>query len=346
MNVLFVNYVDKIAGGERYIANVINSLPKEINIFLLTPNSNSQIEQLIDRIFSKISLKFKRTLGPFPRLSIPLFLKCISIVRREKIDVIHLNDHYLFPTFVIVKYLFRIKIVFTSHGKWDTYFLINKFLLKLLNPVTLVSTNIQYERVDKLVDKKFLMPFFVNSNTIDSKKLSNRIRLGIVGRFSPVKNFELAFDIIDLLDKDVYELNIFGDRSVHLGEESSDYLKKISQESLNRDNVTTHGVVLNHYELYSNIDILLLTSNTESFSLVSIEALSFGIPVVSTQTEGTDIIIESGFNGYVCHTKVEFVKSIKYIVKEYELFSSNALLSSKKFDRKAYIEKLFKIYES
>jgi len=344
MNILFVNFVDKIAGGERYIANVINSLPENINIFLLTPNKNSQIEHLIERNIFKESLKFKRTFGPFPRLSLPLLFKTIKIIKRDKIDIIHLNDHYLFPTFIIIKYLFGIKVIFTSHGKWDTYFLINRIFLKLLNPITIASTDIQYKRVDKNVEKVFLMPFFVKGVTSNVRKINKKIKLGIVGRFSPVKNFELAFSIIDSLDKDIYELHIFGNRSVHLDEESNEYLTMILEEVSKRENIISHGVILDHNQLYKDIDILLLTSKTESFSLVSIEALSFAIPVVSTPTEGSSTIIKDGFNGFVCKTKEEFTESIKIIVKNYKYFSQNSLLFCKNFNKEKYIEKLVKIY--
>lgn len=345
LKVLFVNYVDKIAGGERYIANIINNLPSQIDVFLLTPNQNSQIEELLHRKIIKYSKKFIRTFGPFPRFSFSLFFEVIRIIKKEKIDAIHLNDHYLFPTFLLIKKILSVKIIFTSHGLWDTYFYINKLLLKLLDPITIAATPTQFKRIEDYVSYKYLLPFFIEERKYFKDGLKDKIRLGIVGRFSPVKNFEMAFDILELLDNKKYELQIFGDRSVHLNEESNEYLKKLEERIKSNSNLIHNRVVHDLHGIYSNIDILLVPSLSESFSLVSIEALSFGIPIVSSLTEGTPVIIEVGVNGFICETKEDFCSKIEYIVEHYNKFSIEAFSSSKKFSKNNYIKELVDIYE-
>ena len=102
-----------------------------------------------------------RNLGPFPWLSLSLLKNTLSIIREEKIEVLHYSDHYLTPTILMLKLFTNVKIVFTSHGKWDVHFFINKALLKLLNPRVVCSTHTQYFR---LVD-------FVKNITLILEKL-------------------------------------------------------------------------------------------------------------------------------------------------------------------------------
>lgn len=53
-------------------------------------------------------------------------------------------------------------------------------------------------------------------------------------------------------------------------------------------------------ELYRSSDLLLCTSRYETFGQTLIEALSCGIPVVSTRCTGPEDVIDEGCNGYLC----------------------------------------------
>ncbi len=344
MNIFFIHYLENIGGGERYLINLINAIPENYNIYLLTPNSDTMLEKEITRPFTKISKKFKRNFFAFPYFSISLLYFIYKFIKENKINIIHLNDHYLLPSFIPIKYFFNIKIIFTSHGIWDSYFFINRFILKLLNPIVLTATPIQYFRIKFLVKKIFLMPFFhTNINQLKIKEVDNGINLGIIGRFSPVKNHTLAFEIVENSD---YILHIFGGKTLNISEESSEYERKLLNLINKNKNIIYHGFNSNLEEIYKNIDMLLVTSKTESFSMVTIEALSFGIPVISTLTEGSSFIINNGYNGFICNSKNEFIEKIEFIKNNYEKFSKNALESCHKFSKETYIKQLMDIYEN
>ena len=58
---------------------------------------------------------------------------------------------------------------------------------------------------------------------------------------------------------------------------------------------------------YSIIDIFCQPSNFEPFGLTVIEAMSYGLPVISTATEGPiEIINSSGKNGFIIPLKDHF----------------------------------------
>lgn len=64
------------------------------------------------------------------------------------------------------------------------------------------------------------------------------------------------------------------------------------------ETVTMHGFVEDVSQVYAETDILLLTSITEGFPMVIIEAMRCGVPVVSTDCpSGPAEVIETGKTG-------------------------------------------------
>ena len=66
-----------------------------------------------------------------------------------------------------------------------------------------------------------------------------------------------------------------------------------------RDNILFLGKVESVAELLSCADLLLLPSETESFGLVALEAMSCGVPVVATRVGGVPEVVTHGVNGFL-----------------------------------------------
>jgi len=345
MNILFVHWLDGIGGGEKYIINLSENLPEKYKVSFIGRRKDCILVKNINRKLNYYYTPFVRNLWVFPTFSLKLFIKVFKVIKKDKIDIVHLNDIYLLPTFLVIRLFFpKIKLFFTSHGRWDTYFIFNKLLIKLVKFKKIITaTPVQYFRIKDVCDNVILLPFLVkkiekNSKTINSKK----IRLGLVGRFSPVKNHLFAFEIIKNLNNK-FELHVFGEKILDINEERDEYRQKVLSFR-NNNKITFHGFIENENKIYENIDILIVTSKSESFSMVTIEALSKGIPVVSTLTEGSSFLIWEGFNGFICNDLKSFCKAINNIVNNYEFFSKNALISAKRFDKKTYLSEIEKIY--
>lgn len=119
-----------------------------------------------------------------------------------------------------------------------------------------------------------------------------------VGRLSPEKGFKDLIDVFDLILKKNHELvlNIVGNGTQY------EFLQNyISQKNLN-GKVILCGFLnkekLN--KLYSESSLYIMTSFTESFGLVLLEAESYGIPLIAFDSaQGANEIIENGQNGYL-----------------------------------------------
>ena len=347
MNLLYVHFLSEIGGGEKYFVNIINDICINNNAVLITPNKSSTFGRLINKQVKQYSFGFMRNFGPFPWLSWSLLKNTLPVIRREKIEVLHYSDHYLTPTILILKLLTNVKIVFTSHGKWDVHFFINRVLLKLLNPRVVCSTYTQYFRLVDFVKNITLVPMIVDETSFNAthKIDNNKIKVGIVGRFSPVKNHKLAFEIINLLDGSKFELHIFGDHTLDIAEETDAYRDEIYRLIQKSKNIVHHGIVHGQDNIYQGIDILLQTSFTEASSLVTVECQKYGIPLVCSLTEASSFAVIDGYNGFICQDIGAYVDAINAIVENYESFSKNSLNNSKRFLKESYINNLMSIYE-
>lgn len=150
-----------------------------------------------------------------------------------------------------------------------------------------------------------------NKNDLNTKNIIS------VGRLSPEKGYLDLIDVFKLFsDKHPqWKLNIVGD-----GEEYNLIREKI--KSFNLDNkIIMHGFLEQKqlHEVFKESSIYVMASETESFGLVLIEAMSFGIPCVSfSSAQGAKEIIEDNVNGYlISNRNKEFmVEKIDRLVKD------------------------------
>lgn len=164
------------------------------------------------------------------------------------------------------------------------------------------------------------IPNILDSVPEDSAPLEG-CRLVSVGRLHPVKNFETLIKVFSLVEKKIPQatLTIVG------GGEEEDNLKTLVKESGLKDKVTITGMVgaeeVRNYMLSS--DLYVMTSHTECFPMVLLEASSVGLPMVAFDVPvGPRSIINDGENGFL----VEYENAELMADKIVALMQSRALL--------------------
>ena len=123
-------------------------------------------------------------------------------------------------------------------------------------------------------------------------------RIISVGRLSEEKGYMDLLKMYKHIKKEYpsWKLDIIGS-----GEEE-EFLKQYIHANNLESHVTLHGFRERDYifDLLSKSSIYLMTSYTESFGIVLIEAMSMGLPCIAfSSAEGANEIIESGYNGYI-----------------------------------------------
>lgn len=137
----------------------------------------------------------------------------------------------------------------------------------------------------------------------------NRFTLVSIGRLEKPKNFELQIlALLQIVSQGIdIELHILGD---------GPYINELKQEAgvLLNKNIFFEGFQANPYPFIRSSDALIITSKSEGFPTVAVEAMALGKPVISTPVAGTDELINSN-TGIVVDWSVEgVVKGIMQIM--------------------------------
>lgn len=219
---------------------------------------------------------------------------------------------------------------------------------KGLDYFVLVSKNLQSlykEKLKKSKCKCVYIPNIVDENDKSSDLLSKN--LVSVGRLSKEKGF---MDLLIIFNKILkkypdYKLNIIGD-----GEEKEKLENYIKENHLEK-NVIMHGFQNKDYinNVLLGSMIYLMTSFTESFGIVLIEAMSYGIPCIAfSSAEGAEELIENGKNGYLIDDRNidKYVSKVEFLMNNFEerkKMQNNCINKANEFLGKNVIKKWLEI---
>lgn len=193
--------------------------------------------------------------------------------------------------------------------------------------------------------KKFSMQKTFNKN--DSKKTlgfpERSIVIGAFGRFVHEKGYDILLGAFETVSKQIEDsyLLLVGD-----GPEMSE-LKRMAQQLKIETRVKFLGHRNNIVQLISTTDIVVISSRIESFSLVAIEAMSLGIPVIISNTLSSKEIFSSAT--IISELSPEALsKNIVSLLRDYnkmeELKNKGKKLVAERFTIEHYVKELEEIY--
>lgn len=213
--------------------------------------------------------------------------------KQFKPDVIITHSKKAIPILRIVANLLKVPLVGVSHNP--------KY--KLVNKCDAIFSITQYQK-DIFVqkgfpkDKIFVIPNCISEvESYQCKKWHNPPVIGTMGRFDPMKGFDIYLEALAVLKKQNVSFHaILGGGAQKTYPNEEEKYVKIIQENKLQDNVKLIGWVKNKEDFYHNIDIFVLSSNYEPFGIVLLEAMARGIPVVTSDAEGPSEIFKENAN--------------------------------------------------
>lgn len=190
-----------------------------------------------------------------------------------------------------------------------------------LDALVLVSDSLRNFYKKKMKEKGIKCKCVFIPNMLDdipksTSKLTEK-RIVSVGRLSKEKGY---VDLIEVFKKfhevcPEWRLDIVGD-----GSDRNKIVDRIYEYKLT-DYVTVHGYLKKKEinELLNKSSLYVMTSYTESFGIVLIEAMSHGVPCLAfTSAEGANDLIKNNENGYLIENRDfdEIVNKMKELVED------------------------------
>jgi len=166
-----------------------------------------------------------------------------------------------------------------------------------------------------------------------------------ISNFRKVKRVEDVVRIFDKVRKEIpARLILVGD-----GPERH-RIEEICRQLDTCDEIKLIGKVKETEKVLAIADIFLLTSETESFGLVALEAMASGVPVISTNKGGLPEVNEHGFSGYLSEVGDvdDMAKNALSILEDetnLATFKANALKQAAKFNIKHILPLYEALYE-
>lgn len=221
----------------------------------------------------------------------------------------------------------------------------NEDLLKYSDAHLAISTQIG-DSIRKYIYSD--VPIYYIGNPVDFEDIvqvpraNNKLKLLYVGRLHlHQKRLDVLFDALVKLDKEKWSLVCIGSGP------DEERIKQLAREKEIYQNIDWVGWKEEPWESVQDATALVLSSDYEGFGLVLVEALSRGIPVISTNCSGPPDIIKHGENGWLF--PIGDSKALSSILED--IISGKKALPSplicrssvEKFDQTEVIENIEKI---
>lgn len=314
INLFFFISTFNYGGASNAIFNFLKNLNQKkykLHVIFL---GHSDYEKLLPKNikYYKITSNFYffRTFFAFFKIKNILSQKNLSITKNVFISNIHYSNVL---SIIFLRKIKNLKIVLferTSLRELDIFINFSSYLKNKITKSLIKST---YSKADKvLVNSKNLgielKKFSIKSSVVYSGSINKIIKkqkkikifffnIIAVGRLTPQKDyFTLLYAIKNLKNKN-FNLKIYGD-----GELKNKLMRYVKNNNLN-NYVKFLGHENKSTKIFQNADLLVHTAIFEGLPNVIVEAMSYGIPIIASDSYGgTKEILNSGKFGELFKT--------------------------------------------
>lgn len=367
MKILFITHYTDFYGANQSLLILLDEFKRKgVEVHLLTPSAGNITEYCkknnIQYHIRKFEISFiNQTEGRFQGFFhfLKLFKyypRLIKFIWQLRPDIIYSNTsvtdigHFLSSMFNI-KHIWHIREFGERHYSIQ-YSLGKKAFIRATKKASKVICNSYAIKKEVVPDNNNAIVVYngvINKKQLNKKKTNpypknHHFTFSIVGLIFPKKGHIEAISaiarVIEQNTKLNVKLNIFG-----TGEAS--YVQSIKQQVIVENltgKIIFRGFVENKEMIYSETNCLLMCSEYEAFGRATIEAMSYGVPVIGKNSGGTPEIILDEYNGYLYETVEELFEMMQKILSEkekYEELSRNALTTASKFTMEEYAQNIY-----
>jgi len=359
--ILFIIWSFSYGGGaEKILANIVNNLDYnryDIDIieYWHTNIKNERVNKNIN-VLSPIIDADKD--NKFKKICYKILLECFpSILRNKYIKKqydIEISFNYLIPTFLLSK---KTKTISWIHG--DIYDLksnkrnykLQQKSFKYVDKIVAISDNTFNSLKDVYPEYNDKLTLINNGFSLDEivlksneEKVKKEKYLLFINRFDSNKNPLYVLDVVNELYKRGHDFKL-----LYLGKgDLEDKIKYRIKELNLTDKVEIIGYKSNPYPYIKNSYMVLGCSKSEGFPTIFIEAITLGVPFVTTDVGGVKEISNNQKCGYIATDFNDYIDKVEKLLNDkklYKKFSTNGLEHAKKFSINNQIEQIEKLID-
>jgi len=374
--------VDNHIGG---IQNRILSVGKELKSqdilpIILAPNSDGDFSKLSrdsgfkvyqasvesPKLFTSFRNVIKNVLWI---LKFPLgVIETIRIIKREDVDIVHVNGLLALHA-VFAARITKIPLIWHLIGT-----IYPRLLVKGIRPLFLWSKKIilvtnktkEYYLGDNFTNdvvKVIFEPVDVNRFQKSQKSRENKIYLrlkynipldccvvGFIGNVSPVKGLEYFLEVARR-QKDRSDTQVYFVIAGKVPKNHIVYLDKL-RSLVEKFDLKNDVIILEDFgdvrEIYSILDVFLMTSISEGTPLVILEAMAMEIPVIAPDVGGISEQISNGETGFVVPPKdIEAtLKSLQVLLNHPDLREKMGRIGRERVYSQFSLEKCVQLHQN
>lgn len=269
-------------------------------------------------------------------------------------DLVHVYSVHTLPMIFGVK----CPIVWTTHGYWEKPFglrarIINHYVDKIIA----VSDDV-YNTAHFPESKKELIhlgtSFQRNLPAVAEKQFSaSAVTISVIGRFQRIKGQDLLLDALSELSnsrRTHFTVFIVGDVNGYYKQDCTYKEELIAKAQAYRNeylDIRFEGFQQNVAGYISNSHFIVIPSRYESFSMVAVESLSLGKPIIAPNIGGPKDIVNSKSIGILFEpgNVASLRQSIAYMIDNFHVFEKQACIArSKSFSVAIQAEKHLSLY--
>lgn len=124
--------------------------------------------------------------------------------------------------------------------------------------------------------------------------------IGYIGQLEGRRNIDFLINTFSKVNKENSNTKL-----LIIGKGTEEY-EKMCTNLIRKDKLEDKIIIIKQInqdsikEIYKLMDIFLLATSYEIFGMVLLEAMYYGIPVITTYNGGSSAMIKNGYNGYIC----------------------------------------------
>lgn len=334
--ILHVLSSNKFSGAENVVCTIIDFFQNEYDMYYCSPGG-------------PIEEKLKQKKIHFCRLKRLDLFSLKKIIKIYKPDIIQAHDvkASLFCSFFYRKSKLISHIHFSGIGMnyKNIKSVLYNFASKKFDKIIWVSDSSYdtYIYKDNVAKKSIVLQNVIKPTKPNA--IEEKFDIAFVGRMNEIKNPLRSLEIIKNVSMSYSDV-----RAVFVGD--GELLCKIKEKVLEynlSNNVILTGFVDNPLDYLGNSKLMLMTSVSEGTPMCALEALSLGVPIISTRTNGLLELIDNGKNGYISDDDDEIVRIIYDLIRDNRKLNTLKSLTIKHFKKinnvEQYKEKLNQLYK-